>query len=154
MWRQTAHRCNLYTRTLGFENVKWTNLALSQKWILVNTVKTFGFHKRRGISRLAEWLTACQEGYDPRNQWYSTRYDMQRVDKIIGTLRNWTTEFVCCLHWKNFSCQHWMFFFSLFTLFSARVSALVTVLCDNPWERIRKWEICPTLQEDRSLVCV
>jgi transposase len=34
-----------------------------------------------------------------------------------------------------------MFFFRLFTLRSAHVSALVIVLCDSPCERIGKWEL-------------
>jgi hypothetical protein len=32
---------------------------------------------------------------------------------------------MCWLLWKNFSWQHWMFFFSVFTLCYAHVSALV-----------------------------
>jgi hypothetical protein len=39
----------------------------------------------------------------------------------------------------------------LFTLCSARVSALVIVLSDSTCERIGKWETCPFLKEDRSL---
>jgi hypothetical protein len=50
--------------------------------------------------------------------------------------------FLYWLHWKNFSWQHWMFFFRLFT-FS---SALVIVLSDSPCERIAKWETCPILK--------
>jgi hypothetical protein len=42
------------------------------------------------------------------------------------------------LCWKNFSCQHWMFFLRLFTLYSARIGALVIVLSDS-------WETCPVL---------
>jgi hypothetical protein len=38
-------------------------------------------------------------------------------------------------------------FFHLFTLCSAHVSALVTVLSESPCERIGKWEACPTLKE-------
>jgi hypothetical protein len=45
-----------------------------------------------------------------------------------------------------------MFFFSLFTICSARVSALMNVLSDSPRERMGKWEICPILKEDRLLV--
>jgi hypothetical protein len=45
-------------------------------------------------------------------------------------------------------------FFSFFTLCSARVSELVIVLSDSPCERIGKWETCPILKEDRSLVHV
>jgi hypothetical protein len=37
---------------------------------------------------------------------------------------------------------------------SARVSALVTVLSDSPCERLGKYEICPILKEDRSLLRV
>jgi hypothetical protein len=33
----------------------------------------------------------------------------------------------------------------LFTLCSAHVSTLVTMLSDSPCERIRKWETCPIL---------
>jgi hypothetical protein len=47
---------------------------------------------------------------------------------------------LCWLRWKNFSWQHWTFFFRLFTLCSARVSALGIVLSDSPCERIGKWE--------------
>jgi hypothetical protein len=35
---------------------------------------------------------------------------IQEVDKIMETLRNWGIEFVLTT-WKNFSWQHWMFFF-------------------------------------------
>jgi hypothetical protein len=45
-------------------------------------------------------------------------------------------------------------FFSLFTLYSARVRPLVIVLSDSPCERIGKVETCPFLKEDRSLVRV
>jgi hypothetical protein len=45
-------------------------------------------------------------------------------------------------------------FFRLFTLCSARVSALVIVLSDSPFERLGKWETCPILEEDRWLVRV
>jgi hypothetical protein len=34
------------------------------------------------------------------------------------------------------------------------VSALVIALSVSPCERITKWETCPILKEDRSLVCV
>jgi hypothetical protein len=37
---------------------------------------------------------------------------------------------------------------------SARVSALLIVSNGSPCERIGKWEICPILKEDRSLVRV
>jgi hypothetical protein len=47
-----------------------------------------------------------------------------------------------------------MFFFRLFTLCSARVSALVIVLSDSPREGTGKREMCPILKEDRSLVRV
>jgi hypothetical protein len=47
-----------------------------------------------------------------------------------------------------------MFFFRLFTFCSARVSALVIVLSDCPYEEIGKWDICPILKENRSLVRV
>jgi hypothetical protein len=40
----------------------------------------------------------------------------------------------------------------LFTLCSSHVSALVVVLSDSPYERIRQQEACPILKEDRSLV--
>jgi hypothetical protein len=39
--------------------------------------------------------------------------------------------------------------FRLFTLCGPRVSALETVFSDSPCERIRKWEPCPILKEDR-----
>jgi hypothetical protein len=45
-------------------------------------------------------------------------------------------------------------FFHLFTISSARVSALLIVLSDSPCERIGKWETCPILKEDTSLVRV
>jgi hypothetical protein len=48
----------------------------------------------------------------------------------------------------------WMFFFCLFTLCSAGVIALVIVLSESPCERIGKWETCPVLKENRSLVCI
>jgi hypothetical protein len=47
-----------------------------------------------------------------------------------------------------------MFFYRLFTLCSAYVSALVIVLSDNQCERIGKWETCLILKEDKWLVCV
>jgi hypothetical protein len=47
-----------------------------------------------------------------------------------------------------------MLFFRLFTFCSAHCSALVIVLSDSPCESIGKWEICPILKEDRSLVRV
>jgi hypothetical protein len=47
-----------------------------------------------------------------------------------------------------------MFFFRLFTLCSARVSALVIALSDSPREEIGKWETCPILKEDRLFVRV
>jgi hypothetical protein len=58
------------------------------------------------------------------------------------------------LHWKNFGCKHWMFFSHLFTFCTARVSALMIVLSDSPCERIGKWETCPILEKDTSLVRV
>jgi hypothetical protein len=42
----------------------------------------------------------------------------------------------------------------LFTHCSDRVSALVIFLSDSPCEEIGKWEACPVLKEDRSLVRV
>jgi hypothetical protein len=47
---------------------------------------------------------------------------------------------LCWLRWKNFSCQHWLFFFCLFTLCSAHVSGLMIVLNENPCERVGKLE--------------
>jgi hypothetical protein len=47
-----------------------------------------------------------------------------------------------------------MFFFRLFIFCSARVSALVSVLSESLCESIGKWETCPILKEDRSLVRV
>jgi hypothetical protein len=44
--------------------------------------------------------------------------------------------------------------FRLFKLYRARVTALVIVLSDSLCERIRKWETCPILKEDRSLLRV
>jgi hypothetical protein len=41
--------------------------------------------------------------------------------------------------------------FCLLALCSARVSALVIVLNDSPYERVGKWETCPVLKED--IVC-
>jgi transposase-like protein len=41
-----------------------------------------------------------------------------------------------------------MFFFRLFTVCSARVSALMIVLSDSPCDGIGKWETCPILKED------
>jgi hypothetical protein len=43
-------------------------------------------------------------------------------------------------------------FFRLFTLCSARVSALVILLCYSPCEIIGKWETCPSLKEDRFVI--
>jgi hypothetical protein len=43
---------------------------------------------------------------------------------------------LCWLYWKNFSWQHWMFFFRLFTFCSARVSALVIV-----WKNRKMWDL-------------
>jgi hypothetical protein len=40
-----------------------------------------------------------------------------------------------------------MYFLHLFTLCSARVSALVIVLSDSQCERIGKWETCPILKQ-------
>jgi hypothetical protein len=37
---------------------------------------------------------------------------------------------------------------------SAHVSALVIILSDSSCERIGKWETCPILKEDRTLVCI
>jgi hypothetical protein len=62
--------------------------------------------------------------------------------------------YLCLLHRKNFGWQHWMYFFCLFTLCSARVSELVIVLCDSLCERFGKLETCPILRGDRYLVCV
>jgi hypothetical protein len=45
-----------------------------------------------------------------------------------------------------------MLFFRLFTLCSVRAIALVFVLSESPSERIGKWETCPILKENRSLV--
>jgi hypothetical protein len=42
----------------------------------------------------------------------------------------------------------------LFTLCSARASALVIILSDSTYERIGKWENCPILKEDIPLVRV
>jgi hypothetical protein len=60
-----------------------------------------------------------------------------------------------CLCWpqsKNFSWQHCMFFFCLFTLCSAHVSGIVIVMSDSPCERIGKWKTCLIFKEGRSLV--
>jgi hypothetical protein len=46
------------------------------------------------------------------------------------------------------------FFFRLFPLCGASVNALVIVLSDSPCEKIEKWETCPILKEDRTLVPV
>jgi hypothetical protein len=54
---------------------------------------------------------------------------------------------LCWLHWKNFSFQQWIFF-RLFTLCSARVSALVIVLSDSRREKIGKWKTCPIVKKD------
>jgi hypothetical protein len=43
--------------------------------------------------------------------------------------------------------------FRLFTLYSARVNALMIVLSDSLSERIGKRETRPILKEDGSLVC-
>jgi hypothetical protein len=48
---------------------------------------------------------------------------------------------------KNFSWQHCMFFFCSFTLCSAPVSALLSVLSDSPCERIKRWETYLILKE-------
>jgi hypothetical protein len=61
---------------------------------------------------------------------------------------------LCWLHWKNFSWQHWMFFFHLFTLCSACVSVLGIVLSDSPCGKIGKWATFPILKEDRLLLFV
>jgi hypothetical protein len=76
-----------------------------------------------------------------------------RVEKSASEEPAWAGTCRICLCWlqsKNFSWQHWMFFFHLPTLCSARVSALVIVLSDSPCERIRKWETWQILREDRS----
>jgi hypothetical protein len=36
----------------------------------------------------------------------------------------------------------------IFTICNARVSALMLVLSDNPYERMRKWRLCPILKEN------
>jgi hypothetical protein len=56
---------------------------------------------------------------------------------------------LCWLHWKNFSWQHWMFFFHLFTFCNALVSELVIVLSDSPCERIGKLQTCLILKGER-----
>jgi hypothetical protein len=76
------------------------------------------------------------------------------VDKIMETLRNLRIEFVCVCYIERTSvgstkcsssiCLHSVVFMS--------VHSLVTVLSDSPCERIGKWETCPILKEDRSLV--
>jgi hypothetical protein len=43
---------------------------------------------------------------------------------------------------------------ALFTLCSARVSALVIVLSDSPCKRIGKWETCPVFKDESSLESV
>jgi hypothetical protein len=54
----------------------------------------------------------------------------------METLRNWGDKIsLFWLHWKNFSWQHWLLFFPLFTLCSTRVSALVIVLKYSPYEK-------------------
>jgi hypothetical protein len=62
--------------------------------------------------------------------------------------------YLCWLHWKNFSWQHWMLFFRLFTFCSDRASALLIVLNDSWCETIGKLETCPIMKENRSLVRV
>jgi hypothetical protein len=86
------------------------------------------------------------------DSWFLNPYNLLRVDKIMETLRIWRIKF-CCLHWKNFSWQHWMFF-RLFTLCSTRVQVSSIVLSDNPCEKIGKWETCPILKEGSLLVSV
>jgi hypothetical protein len=44
--------------------------------------------------------------------------------------------------------------FRLFTSCCARVSALMIVLSERTCERIGKWETCPILKEDKSLLHV
>jgi hypothetical protein len=65
----------------------------------------------------------------------------------METLRNLGLEFVLAALTELQLVTS--FFFRLFTLCSARVSALVIVLNDSPCERIGKWETCPILNEDR-----
>jgi hypothetical protein len=47
---------------------------------------------------------------------------------------------LCWLHWKNFCWQNWMFFFHLFTLRSARISALVIVWKNRKVEYLSDFE--------------
>jgi hypothetical protein len=47
-----------------------------------------------------------------------------------------------------------LFFFRFFIISTARVNAVVIVLSDSPCEGIGKWEACPILKEDSSLVRV
>jgi hypothetical protein len=45
-----------------------------------------------------------------------------------------------------------MFSFRLFTLCSARVSAVVIVLSNSPCERIGNWETCPILKREKIII--
>jgi hypothetical protein len=47
-----------------------------------------------------------------------------------------------------------MLFFTVFTLCSARVSVLIIVLNDRPYEKIRNRDTRPIFREDSSLVFV
>jgi hypothetical protein len=74
------------------------------------------------------------------------------VDIIMEILKNWGLEFVLVTLKERQLAT--LMFFRLFTLCSAHASALVIVLSNSPCERIGKWETCPILKEDRSLVRV
>jgi hypothetical protein len=95
---------------------------------------------------------------------YSCTYVCIQACRYICTLliyRDWQNNgrtkklrnriYLNLLHWKNICWQHWKFF-RLLTLCSARVSAQVIVVSDSPCESKGKWETCPILKEDRSLV--
>jgi hypothetical protein len=75
---------------------------------------------------------------------------VQELHKIIETLTNLGIEFELATLQKLQSAT--INVFRLFTLCSARVTAVVILLSDIPCERIGKWETCSILKEDTSFL--
>jgi hypothetical protein len=91
----------------------------------------------------------------PRKKTPSIHWSAGSAPEPVWTL--WSREKISCTCRESNpvrparSYTDWPIF-RLFTLCSARVSALVIVLSESPCERNGIWETCPILKEGRSLV--
>jgi ERCC4-type nuclease len=65
--RRWEYNIKIYFQELRWGDILWVDLAQDRdRWrALVNAIMNLRFHKMRGISRLAQDLSASQEGFVP-----------------------------------------------------------------------------------------